>query len=458
MRRGQLEAVGRGQGQVGVAEAAGGRLDRRERAAQVVPDRRQQRAARLGGLGTATGLLGLRRRALAAQRQQRLAAHHLQQAPVGRGQRAAGADEVQVVLHGDVDVGVLRRPAAERARRGDAAPLVARPFQQRHRGEPERLAHLLQQPGQRVGAGEHGARERGEQRRLRARPLGLLRAPGRPVDDQRHQHPDDHHRAERHDVLRLGDRERVQRRGQEEVEQQPAQQRRQERRAEPAHQRRDDRGQEVQDDVGGQRARRPPRPVAATGSTTASAQPSTLRICESDRVQRGQPQAAARLVVGDHVHVDGAGVRRDPGADALDEHPREPGAPRGAEHELGGVGAAGEVEQRGGHVLAADHGVEARADVLGEPPQLRHAPPTGAPASPSPRSTCTASRSAAPERLAIRAARRSTVSLSLPPVSATTTRSRVSQVSVHVLLGAVALQRRRRPRRPPTAAPAPAAR
>ena len=41
--------------------------------------------------------------------------------------------------------------------------------------------------------------------------------------------------------------------------------------------------------------------------------------------------------------------------------------------------------------------------------------------------------------MAIRAARRSTVSLSLSPVSATTTRSRVSQTSLHVLLGAVAL-------------------
>ena len=40
----------------------------------------------------------------------------------------------------------------------------------------------------------------------------------------------------------------------------------------------------------------------------------------------------------------------------------------------------------------------------------------------------------------MRAARRSTVSLSGPPVSATTTRSRVSQMSVIVLVGAVALQ------------------
>ena len=56
--------------------------------------------------------------------------------------------------------------------------------------------------------------------------------------------------------------------------------------------------------------------------------------------------------------------------------------------------------------------------------------PTGAPARPSPRSTCTANSSADSVRSAMRAARRSTVSLSGPPVSATTTRSRVSQMSV----------------------------
>ncbi len=55
--------------------------------------------------------------------------------------------------------------------------------------------------------------------------------------------------------------------------------------------------------------------------------------------------------------------------------------------------------------------------------------PDGTPARPSPRSTCSTSRSA-PARLAIRLARRISVSLSGPPVIAATTRSRVSQVSV----------------------------
>ncbi|PSK62073.1 hypothetical protein B0E53_06019 [Micromonospora sp. MH33] len=52
-----------------------------------------------------------------------------------------------------------------------------------------------------------------------------------------------------------------------------------------------------------------------------------------------------------------------------------------------------------------------------------------APASPSLRATCTASRSAPLLRAAIRAALRTSVSPSGPPVSATTTRSRASQVA-----------------------------
>ena len=120
----------------------------------------------LGGLGAAPRLLGLRRRAAGC------AAPAAPGPPTTSSSRRsaaasvpAGADEVQVVLDRDVDVGVLRAarsPAGPTRRR--SATRRPPPLQERHRGEPERLAHLLQQPGQRVGAGEHGAGERGEQR------------------------------------------------------------------------------------------------------------------------------------------------------------------------------------------------------------------------------------------------------------------------------------------------------
>ena len=64
-----------------------------------------------------------------------------------------------------------------------------------------------------------------------------------------------------------------------------------------------------------------------------------------------------------------------------------------------------------------------------------------APVSPSERATCTASRSPPDDRAAMRAARRISVSPSGPPVSATTTRSRVSQVPSMSCCCAVALQR-----------------
>ena len=67
-------------------------------------------------------------------------------------------------------------------------------------------------------------------------------------------------------------------------------------------------------------------------------------------------------------------------------------------------------------------------------------PGSRGPVSPSLRRTCTHSRSADPARRAMRAARRMTVALSGPPVTATTTRSRASHDLRDRLLAAVALQ------------------
>ena len=143
----------------------------------------------------------------------------------------------------------------------------------------------------------------------------------------------------------------------------------------------------------------PTRRSATAGSTTASTQPRILRICGRDRAaRRGQAQPATGLVVGDHVHVDGPGVLHDPGADALDERPGEPGAPRGADDELGGVDPAGEVQQGAVGTSSSPTTVWKLAPTSSARRRSPATAPTGAPASPSPRSTCTANRSAAPER------------------------------------------------------------
>src|SRR5579885_3640133 len=73
------------------------------------------------------------------------------------------------------------------------------------------------------------------------------------------------------------------------------------------------------------------------------------------------------LFVGDQVYVDrsGLGGRGDP--DAGGEDLRDAAAPAGAQDELGGVDAAGEVEQRLGDVVA-DHLVVRAAEAFDQLP------------------------------------------------------------------------------------------
>ena len=79
------------------------------------------------------------------------------------------------------------------------------------------------------------------------------------------------------------------------------------------------------------------------------------------------PPAALDLLVGDQVHVDRAGLGGGGDADAAGEQLGEAAAAAGAEDELGGVDAAGEVEQRRRDVVADDLVVGA-AEALDEHP------------------------------------------------------------------------------------------
>ena len=79
---------------------------------------------------------------------------------------------------------------------------------------------------------------------------------------------------------------------------------------------------------------------------------------------------------------------------------------------------------KGGYALARRPATISMADIV------RNLEGSLAPVSPSDLTTCTASRSPPEDRAAILAARRIRVSPSGPPVSATTTRSRASQVPV----------------------------
>ncbi|MCY1243204.1 hypothetical protein D9M72_562090 [compost metagenome] len=71
--------------------------------------------------------------------------------------------------------------------------------------------------------------------------------------------------------------------------------------------------------------------------------------------------------VGDHVHVDVSGVADHPGADASAEQCAQQAGQflvaGDANDDLGGVDAAGEVQERAGGVFAC-HNVVAAAEVL----------------------------------------------------------------------------------------------
>ena len=127
-----------GQFEIGGAQAADRRLDRRQRRAQVVPDRGQQRRAQLGRLGLALGARRGGGRPLLAQGQQRLPGDGLQHPPVGApATPARAASGARRRVDGDVDVGLVR------VRRTGAAPTLATRtpvavllLQQRHRRQP----------------------------------------------------------------------------------------------------------------------------------------------------------------------------------------------------------------------------------------------------------------------------------------------------------------------------------
>ncbi|CNZ13034.1 Uncharacterised protein [Mycobacterium tuberculosis] len=95
---------------------------------------------------------------------------------------------------------------------------------------------------------------------------------------------------------------------------------------------------------------------------------------------RGDPRppgGPAGRGMGDHVNVDAAGLLDGAGADPLVKQACPSRSPRCADDELRGVHLAGEVQQRGGHVVA-DHGVHGRTEAcrqLADPAQLRRGHP-----------------------------------------------------------------------------------
>ena len=179
------------------------------------------------------------------------------------------------------------------------------------------------------------------------------------------------------------------------------------------------------DRASGQQRQRAPRPARTRRSAARSV---------IGRRGTRQPAAAAHLRVRDDVHVDVAGAADGPGRRCRGpvSIAREPRPAARAEHELSRVLGAGELEQRRGDVVADDLVVGA-AERLDQPPLAGQRGRVGAGQAVR-LADVHREQVAAGARAAIRAARRISVSPSGPPVSATTTRSRVSQVSSMLVL------------------------
>ncbi|EPH45982.1 putative Sensor protein KdpD [Streptomyces aurantiacus JA 4570] len=272
-----------------------------------------------------------------------------------------------------VHVGVLGaadvRAGADAARAGPRRH-VALAFQERDGLHAEGLAHGLQEGLQAVLAAQHAAREVREDLRLGAQPRGLMGPAGGEVHDggdrDRHGHEDD----DRDDVLRVGDRPLVQRRGEVVVEEQRAERRRRERRYQAAKQGRRHGQREEQQHVVRETevhvdVREKQREQRGTGDADQPA-PDDPGAAESRAARHRQAPPLGDLTVRDDVDVEvGPRLAGDGRADAGSEDVLPGLAARGAEDDLGGVDAPREFEQGPRDVVAYDV-MERSAQVLHE--------------------------------------------------------------------------------------------
>ncbi len=358
-------------GHVVRAQRADRRLDAGERGAQVVADGCEQRGADAVALGERPGLLGGLPQSLPVQDDRGLRGERGQHPAVGGGQHPSGQGERHVVAYGHVHVGVLGpRHARAGAHRARAGPRGHAPgaFQQRRRLHGEGLPDPLQERLQAGLPAQHAAREEGEYFRLGAQPGRLMGAPGGEVDDGGDRDGDPDEDQDGDDVLGIGDGEAVQRGCVEVVEEHRAERGGGERREQPAEQggghgqRQEEQHVVGEAEVDGVEQQREDDRAGDAGGP-ARDDPGTA---EPGAAGGRQSAPLGDLVVGDDVHVQvGPAVAGHRGAHAGAEDVLPGLAARGAEHDLRGVGAAREVEQGGGDVVA-HHVVEGAAEVLDE--------------------------------------------------------------------------------------------
>ena len=206
-----------------------------------------------------------------------------------------------------------------------------------------------------------------------AGPGRLPGAPGGQADDRANRRGDHHEYDQGEYLVRAGDNEGVVRLGEVVVEQQ-----------EPGD-RGGDARPETSDDRGGHDHHHHRENVAGKRQLTAQAGQQHRRQRQPGRSDRkaGDPaargQAAGRgemapplagLLMGHHMYVDRPGQRRGGYPDAAGQQLGEPAPARHPQDQLGGVDAAGEVQQRVRDVIADDL-------VVGAAEALRQGPAAG---------------------------------------------------------------------------------
>lgn len=377
----QLLSVGLVELDVVAAQTGDGCLRRRQRRTQVVADRGEQRGAHAVCRGEGLGGGGFLGEPFLAQRDGGLGGERLDDPPVGGLQSAAAEHDGDPVVDGYRRLAAVGRAGRLLADTGHDAPgvLLAGPvgtatgllgqLQHAHRAQPECFPELVQQGGQRAFAAQDATGNGREGLRVGGGAGGLAGTPGGHVDDPAHRqrHADEDGQGEQ--VVRLGDCQRAVGRCEEPVEQQRAAQRGDKRRPHATDEcDPDDSGEEQQDVVGERQVGQRPQQQGEQGHAQRGQDEAEQPPASGQRGRhRCRPSALACLLVGDKVHVDRPGERGGCHPDAPGEDLRETPTPAGAEHQLGGVHALGEIQQRGRHV-GAEHLVVGAAEALHEHP------------------------------------------------------------------------------------------
>ena len=307
--------LGRGPRHVRVAHPGDHRLDRRERAAQVVGDGAEQRGAHRVGLGQRRRLGGVPGELLVLDGHDQLVGDHVQHALVVGRQRSPV--ELQDVLGAGLAAADLqpqcwcrmcgatggdRRcrpgPSSRRRNRTPSSPNVVRSCSSISGNGSRSAARLRRGPGERLG--------------LEPRPPGLQRASRRRVDERAEGDGNGEEDQQGDDVLRMGDREGVQR--QDEV---PVDEERPCDGGDTGHPTAAERGDDQHQAEDDQQHRRQLDPLAQRDrgggqrrqcddrQEPRHEQPPAVRPRPAARAQAAAPTLARRLIGrGDHVDVD----------------------------------------------------------------------------------------------------------------------------------------------------------